>query len=161
MAPYFEFLNNRVDPNRMKKRLTVLFLIVAGVLHAQEWQSSFDAALNLAKKENKPIVLVFSGSDWCAPCIRLKRNILDSEEFKSYASSHYVLYNADFPRKKKNQLPEDISEVNKSLAGKYNPKGYFPLVVVLDKNESVLGKTGFNTKSTPKKYIATLNDFVK
>ncbi len=145
----------------MKKILTIAFLIVAGTLHAQEWQSSFDEAVSLATKEDKPIVLVFSGSDWCAPCIRLKRNILESEEFRSYAASNYVLYNADFPRKKKNQLPADKSEANKSLAEKFNPKGYFPLVVVLDKNQSVLGKTGFNARATPEKYIATLNDFVK
>ena len=145
----------------MKKFLTILCCIVAGALHAQEWQSNFDAAVSKANMEDKPIVLVFSGSDWCAPCIRLKRNILESEEFKSYASSHYVLYNADFPRRKKNQLPEGKSLVNKSLAEKYNPKGYFPLVVVLDKNEAVLGKTGFDTKASPKKYIATLNGFVK
>ncbi len=145
----------------MKKVLTIAFCIITAMLHSQEWQHSFDAAVDLANLENKPIVLVFSGSDWCAPCIRLKRNILDSEEFKSYASSHYVLYNADFPKKKKNQLPEDLSAVNKSLAEKYNPKGYFPLVVVLDKDESVLGKTGFNVRATPEKYIATLNGFVK
>lgn len=131
------------------------------MLHSQEWQTSFDAAVSLSQKEDKPIVLVFSGSDWCAPCIRLKRNILESEEFKSYASSNYVLYNADFPRKKKNQLPEGLSSVNKTLAEKYNPKGYFPLVVVLDKNQSILGKTGFDVKASPKKYIATLNGFVK
>ena len=145
----------------MKKVLTIAFCIITAILHSQEWQHSFGDAVGQAQNEDKPIVLVFSGSDWCAPCIRLKRNILDSEEFKSYASSNYVLYNADFPRKKKNQLPEEKSSVNKTLAEKYNPKGYFPLVVVLDKNETVLGKTGFNVKASPKKYIATLNGFVK
>ncbi|MBO0321929.1 thioredoxin family protein [Muricauda sp. CAU 1633] len=145
----------------MKKFLTIVFLCFVGVMHAQEWQDNFNDAVDLAIQEDKPIVLVFSGSDWCAPCIRLKRNILDSDEFKSYAFSHYVLYNADFPRKKKNQLPEDKTAVNKTLAEKYNPKGYFPLVVVLDKNQSVLGKTGFNVRATPEKYIAVLNDFVK
>ena len=161
MAPPFGFLSNRVNPNHMKKFLTIAFLVLVGTLHAQKWQTNFNDAVDVANKEDKPIVLVFSGSDWCAPCIRLKRNILESEEFKSYASSHYVLYNADFPRKKKNKLPEDKTTVNRTLAEKYNPKGYFPLVVVLDKNQSVLGKTGFNVRATPKKYIATLNDFVK
>ena len=145
----------------MKIVLTIAFCTLIGMLHAQEWQSNFDEAVDIAQKEDKPIVLVFSGSDWCAPCIRLKKKIFESEEFKSYASSHYVLYNADFPRKKKNQLPQDKLGDNKILAEKYNSKGYFPLVVVLDKNQSVLGKTGFDAKASPQKYIATLNGFVK
>lgn len=145
----------------MKRYLTLLFFVCLGALHAQDWQESFDDALKKANSENKPIVLVFSGSDWCAPCIRLKKSILDSEEFRAYASENYVLYNADFPRKKQNQLPEDKSGVNKTLAEKYNPKGYFPLVVVLDKKETVLGKTGFTPRQTPEKYISVLNKFIK
>ena len=145
----------------MKKILILLSLVFASALHAQEWQPSFNDAVSKAKEENKPIVLVFSGSDWCAPCIRLKKHIFDSDEFKAYALEHYVLYNADFPRKKQNQLPEPLLNANKSLIEKYNPKGYFPLVVVLDKNEKVLGETGFVARSTPEKYIASLNKFIK
>lgn len=145
----------------MKRLLTLLLLVCLGSLQAQEWQDSYASALDRANTTDKPIVLVFSGSDWCAPCIRLKKSILDSEEFKTYASKNYVLYNADFPRKKQNQLPEEKSGVNKKLAEKYNPKGYFPLIVVLDKNESVLGETGFNPRLTPEKYISLLNKFIK
>lgn len=145
----------------MKQFLGIVFFVFFGSLQAQEWQNSFDEAVTLANAEDKPIVLVFSGSDWCAPCIRLKKQILESEEFKTYASEHYVMYNADFPRKKKNELPQALAETNTSLAEKYNPKGHFPLVVVLDKDQSVLGKTGFNVRTTPKKYISILNGFIQ
>lgn len=144
----------------MKQFLKIIFLLVFGSLQAQEWQSSFDKAVGLANKENKPIILVFSGSDWCAPCIRLEKKIWQSEEFKLYANEHYVLYKADFPKKKKNELPLELSETNAALAQKFNPKGHFPLVVVLDKDQSVLGKTGFNVKASPKKYISILNGFI-
>lgn len=145
----------------MKQFLGIVFFVFFGGLQAQEWQNSFDEAVTLANAEDKPIVLVFSGSDWCAPCIRLKKQILESEEFKAYASEHYVMYNADFPRKKKNELPQALAEANTSLAEKYNPKGHFPLVVVLDKHQSVLGKTGFNVRTMPKKYISILNGFIQ
>lgn len=145
----------------MKQLLTVLFFVCFGTLQAQEWQDSFASAMSEATEADKPIVLVFSGSDWCAPCIRLKKSILDSEEFKTYATENYVLYNADFPRKKQNQLPQEKSGENKALAEKYNPKGYFPLIVVLDKNGSVLGETGFNPRLTPEKYISLFNKFIK
>ncbi|TXN35012.1 thioredoxin family protein [Flagellimonas hymeniacidonis] len=145
----------------MKHLFFIVCCLFFGSLHAQQWQESFDDAVKLANEEDKPIVLVFSGSDWCPPCIRLKRNILDSEDFKAYASSHYIMYNADFPRKKKNLLPLDKLNANKSLAEKYNPKGHFPLVVVMNKQEMVLGKTGFDRKASPEKYISKLNSFVK
>lgn len=145
----------------MKKFFLIASCLFFATLQAQEWNENFDDALKLAKQDDKPIVLVFSGSDWCAPCIRLKKNILDSEEFKTYAASHYVLYNADFPRKKNNQLSSEKTSANKSLAEKFNPKGHFPLVVVMDKKQTVLGTAGFSPKSSPEEYIALLNGFVK
>ncbi|MBO0329220.1 thioredoxin family protein [[Muricauda] lutisoli] len=145
----------------MKKVIYILLFASFGMLQAQQWQENFDDALAKASAEDKPIVLVFSGSDWCAPCIRLKRHVFDSDEFKAYALEHYVMYDADFPRKKKNQLPEEKLNVNKSLAEKYNPRGYFPLVVVIDKDQNVLGTTGFVARTSPEKYIKTLNKFLK
>lgn len=101
----------------------------------------------------------FSGSDWCAPCMKLERTIWDSEEFRVYAKEHYVLVRADFPRKKSNKLSEEQEAKNAKLAEKYNSEGYFPLVVVMDKNASVLGKTGYE-KLTPNEYIKHLNSFI-
>ncbi|WP_222984759.1 thioredoxin family protein [Flagellimonas meishanensis] len=145
----------------MKKFLSILCLLCVGTIHAQLWQESFETALKRANEEGKPIVLVFSGSDWCAPCIRLKKHILDTDTFKSYATSHYILYNADFPRRKKNQLSENKLNSNKSLAEKFNSKGHFPLVVMLDKKQLVLGQTSFYAKSSPQEYIALLNSFLQ
>ncbi len=141
--------------------MLMAFYFFVATLQAQLWQETFDGAIDQANEENKPIVLVFSGSDWCAPCIRLKRSILESDYFKTYASANYILYNADFPRKKKNQLPLDKLNTNKSLAEKYNPKGYFPLVVLMDKQQVVLGKTGFSKKNSPEEYVSVLNGFLE
>lgn len=127
---------------------------------AQNWESSFEQALLLSKQEKKPIILVFSGSDWCAPCIKLERDIWQSEEFKTYADEHYVLYKADFPRKKVNRLSDEIKGQNDKLAKKYNPNGHFPLVTVLNSNEEVLGNTGYK-KLSPDQYMSLLNSFVK
>jgi thioredoxin-related protein len=127
---------------------------------AQDWKESYGEALSISEKEAKPLVLVFAGSDWCAPCIKLEKSIWQSEEFASYAKENYVLYKADFPRKKNNQLPEAMADQNKILAQQFNPKGYFPLVVVLNSDEKVLGETGYK-KLTPNQYISLLNSFVE
>ena len=130
------------------------------VLCAQEWNDDFKDAMAIAQQENKPIILVFSGSDWCAPCIKLDRDIWQSNEFKAYAKENYILYKADFPRKKENRLVLERATQNKSLADNYNPKGYFPLVLVLGKQGNILGQTGYQ-KTTPKEYISLLNSFGK
>ncbi|WP_394750455.1 thioredoxin family protein [Spongiimicrobium salis] len=146
----------------MKKQnaLIILSFFFTLSVFSQEWKTDYADALATAEKEHKPIVLVFSGSDWCGPCKRLNKSVWQSEAFKSYAKEHYVLYNADFPKKKKNQLPTELVEQNKALAEKYNPKGHYPLVLVLNENEKVLGKTGYK-KMDPNTYIEHLNSFMK
>lgn len=144
----------------MRKLLFVCLLYVPMALCAQEWNDDFKDAMAIAQQENKPIILVFSGSDWCAPCIKLDRDIWQSEEFKAYSKQNYVLYRADFPRKKENKLKDQLIQQNKELADRYNSKGYFPLVLVLDKNGKILGETGYK-KTTPKSYISLFNSFGK
>ncbi|MBQ4822599.1 thioredoxin family protein [Aquimarina sp. MMG016] len=129
-------------------------------LSAQEWLTDFEIARKKAKEDNKHIILVFAGSDWCAPCIKLEKQILETEEFQKYAKENYVLLKADFPRKKKNQLPESLQNQNIKLAEIYNKSGGFPLVVVLDKEGKKLGETGYK-KVTPAFYIETLNRMIK
>lgn len=144
--------------NKLNLTLLVLFVFTTPLL-AQNWQDSFDQSKELAAKENKPLILVFSGSDWCAPCMKLEHEIWNSEAFKLYASKNYILYKADFPRKKKNKLDEKLVEQNEQLAEKYNTKGYFPHVVVLDSSGKIAGQTGYK-KLSPEEYIEHLNSFL-
>ncbi len=126
--------------------------------NAQDWHTDFEQAKRIAKEKNQNIVLVFEGSDWCAPCKKLNREIFNSKEFKTYSKEHFVLLKVDFPKKKKNKLTKIQQEKNYSLAEKYNHRGFFPLVVVLNKKGDVLGETGY-TKSSPTEYIELLAAF--
>ena len=114
----------------------------------------------ISANNNQNIVLVFQGSDWCAPCIKLDREIWNTEEFRNYANDNYVMLRADFPKKKKNALTEDQQEKNNKLAEMYNKNGHFPFVVILDSNGKVIGETGY-LKISPKEYIAHINSFIK
>lgn len=145
----------------MKKVILIAFLsFIFNSLPAQEWITDYDEAIKLASEKNRNIVLVFQGSDWCAPCIKLEREIWTSEEFKTFANEHFLLLKADFPRKKANQLDKAQQEKNNKLAEKYNKAGNFPLVVVLDANGNILGETGYQ-KITPREYITLLTNFEK
>ncbi len=137
----------------------VIVLFQFTTIFAQNWQLDLNEAQKTARENDKKLILVFSGSDWCAPCIKLEKEIWESEEFQQYAEAHYVMVRADFPRHKENKLPEDQAAKNAKLAEKYNPRGYFPLVVVMNENAKVLGKTGYKDMS-PEAYIEHLNSFI-
>ena len=135
-----------------------LLLIIFGASFAQDWQTDFVKAKEIASKNDRPIILVFQGSDWCAPCIKLDKEVWSTDEFKAYAKDHFVMLQADFPKRKANALEAIQQEHNNKLAEAYNTNGYFPYVVVLDKNGKVLGSTGYK-KMSPKDYISLLESF--
>lgn len=116
--------------------------------YSQNWKSNFDEAKQEAIKDNKNILLVFSGSDWCAPCIKLDNLVWKSEAFKLESEKKWILYKADFPKKKANQLPKELAESNNKLAEKYNKNGSFPLVILLDNSGKIIGMTGFKNISS-------------
>lgn len=144
----------------MKKFITVLVLAITSFGFAQDWNYNFEEAKTLAKEQNKDIVIIFSGSDWCAPCIKLDKNIWQSDAFKKESADKWILVKANFPRKKANQLSEEQEAHNRSLAEKYNLEGSFPLVVLLDKDGKVLGKMGFKNV-TPEEYIKMMHALKK
>jgi thioredoxin-related protein len=111
----------------------LLFTLLEG-----EWLTNFDEAKQKATIENKYILLNFSGSDWCGPCIKMKKEVFESEEFLSISNQQLVLVRADFPRSKKNQLSKEQSKHNEALAEKYNPNGKFPYTLLLTNTGEVL-----------------------
>ncbi|MEC5171735.1 thioredoxin family protein [Chryseobacterium nepalense] len=121
----------------MKTLLSAIVMVVFSIgFHAQN-------RLETAKKtaaENKELILLnFSGSDWCIPCIKLHKNIIETEDFKKLQADNVILYiNADFPRNKKNQLSADLKKENAALADQYNPKGLFPYTLLLNQKGKVL-----------------------
>ncbi len=98
---------------------------------AEVWNSNFEEAMLKAEQQNKEILLVFTGSDWCSVCIRLERDVLNKPTFLDYVKTRYILYNADFPAKKSNKLSKETQAQNEVLAEKYNKKGIFPKGVVI------------------------------
>jgi len=102
------------------------------------WLNDFEQAKTLAQERHKLILLNFSGSDWCGPCIKMKREIFETPEFQSYADENLVLVRADFPRQKKNRLDAKQQEHNGKLAEQYNPTGKFPLTLLMTAEGKVI-----------------------
>jgi thioredoxin-related protein len=144
----------------MKKYWSILFLFTVTFGYSQNWKTNFEEAQKEGKEQNKNILLVFSGSDWCAPCIKLDNEVWKSDAFKLEAEKNWVIYKADFPKKKANQLSLELVESNNKLAEKYNRNGSFPLVILLDKTGKVIGMTGFQNISASE-YIQLIHSLEK
>ncbi|OOQ56696.1 thioredoxin family protein [Mucilaginibacter pedocola] len=133
-------------------------IMLAFVTPEVNWSGDFNEAQKEAQRSHKFIVVNFSGSDWCGPCIRTRKEILETKTFEDYAAGHLVLVRADFPRQKKNQLPKDQVKRNEALADKYNPEGEFPLTLLIDENGKVLKKWDGFPNVTPDKFVAQISE---
>lgn len=144
------------------KRFFALMLVslsVLGSLRAAEatWLTNYDAALKQAAAEKKPVLIDFTGSDWCGWCIRLDKEVFSQKEFMDYAAENLVLLKLDFPHKK--ELPATEKAQNEKLAKKYKIEG-FPTIVVLDSHAKQIGELGYE-KGGAAKWITSLEKVTK
>lgn len=145
----------------MQKLVTFLFLAAFALnLHAAEakWLTDFDAVKKQAAKENKAILMDFTGSDWCPPCKALKKNVFDKEEFSKFAADKLVLMELDFPNDKKKITPE-IAASNKKLGSEFKVEGY-PTIIVLDKDGKELGRMVGYGGDSPSAYIKKIENLM-
>ena len=117
------------------------------------WETDFSKAAQNAQKEHKYMLLNFSGSDWCIPCIKLHKEVFESDAFNSYAADNLVLVNADFPRLKKNGLSKEQEKRNEVLADKYDKQGHFPYTVLLDEKGAVVKTWDGYPNVNPEQFI--------
>ena len=123
--------------------LLATFIIVTGT-NAQPFRSS-EEAFSVARQKNHCLLLIFSGSDWCIPCKRIEKNILSDTLFREFAQQQLVTFIADFPQKKK--LPADQKTDNETLAEEFNPKGSFPLLLLLKPDRTIVASLEYENYS--------------
>ena len=126
----------------MKRFALVLFLVLAGAFTLcaapENWHTDYDAAVKLAQKEKKSLLVLFTGSDWCPGCIALDKHALRKPEFKEYAGKHLVLVYMDSPRHIR-QSEKERAEVVK-LNRKLDPGPYVPSTVIVSSDGRILGR---------------------
>ena len=147
----------------MRLNLFILFLFLIHLTSAQEsnmWITDYEEAIDLSKKKGIPVLINFSGSDWCRPCMLLSKTIFETTRFHSFAKDSLILLNIDFPRRKKNTPQKEEMIKREKLAEKYNKKGSFPLVIIINHNGDVLAETGYK-KITVNEYIRHIKILVQ
>jgi thioredoxin-related protein len=138
----------------------MVFFAAIASLYGTGWHTNMAEAKELAQKEHRHILLNFSGSDWCGPCILLRKDILDQPAFMQMADTMLVLVNADFPRKKKNQPTADQQRLADQMADRYNPKGQFPLTLLLTAEGKVLKQWEGNPGVSPEVFSAQVKSAI-
>lgn len=106
------------------------------------WISTYKEALKKAKKEKKPVLIYFTGSDWCGPCKILDDELFHSEKFKTISDNDLVLLEVDIPRRKDLIEPDKMSE-NLYLQKKYKVKSFPTLMMVNHRGKKIAEKKGY------------------
>lgn len=133
------------------KKILIFFLLVVGscAVEAQElvWNNNLNKALEISKKTKKPLMLFFTGSDWCGWCKRLQNEVFKKPEFATWAKDNVVLVEVDFPRR--TPLTPELQTQNSQLQQFFEIRGY-PTVWLVNagKNDGKisfekLGSTGY------------------
>lgn len=136
----------------------LIFLGVAAVCaqgFAVEWLTDLPGAMARAQKEQKAVLLYFTGSDWCPWCQKLRSEVFDRFEFACYAAGNLIMVEVDFPRRKRISL--DQLNANYALASKYGIGGY-PTVILLNSDGVVLGKCSY-VEGGVGPFVATIERF--
>jgi protein disulfide-isomerase len=138
----------------------IILLLVAALLatvlpaFAGGWNDNYQLALDTAAKENKKVLLDFTGSDWCSWCMKLKKETFDQSDFKDYADKNLVLVEVDFPQGK--TLSPEVKKQNDSLQEKYKIDG-FPTLVLLDSKGKLIKQNSGYLPGGPKAFIDWVN----
>jgi len=139
----------------MKNIIVIVLLFVSAFFYAQEhdvhlkWETDFEVAKTKSKKNQKPILMLFTGSDWCQPCKNLKKDFFNSKDFLK-KSKGFVLLLVDFPRNKELITPVQES-ANKALSAKYGIRS-FPTIIAVNHNGAIIDKIKSYSSSRDTRY---------
>ena len=151
----------------MKKVFITLLLVMGSfAVQAQElkWETDINKAIKVSNKTKKPMLLFFTGSDWCGWCIRLQKEVLKTTEFAKWAQANVVLVELDYPRSKPQS--EAIKNQNNGLQQIFGIQGfptiYFATAKVKGGKPSYtgIGSTGYVAGGT-KAWLEVANGILK
>ncbi len=153
----------------MKTILFSTLLFISSSLFSQveklTWHTDLVKAIEISTKEKKPLMLFFTGSDWCGWCIRLQNEVFKMPEFVEWANDNVVLVDIDFPKNKSKQSTE-LQQQNNLLQQQFGIQGYPTIHFVrpdkIDGKTSLtkLGNTGYRAGGPPV-WIAEANSYIQ
>lgn len=155
----------------MKYKLAAIFSVLTLALSVKaavtadgavsgEWTQDYDAAVSLAAEQGLPLLINFTGSDWCYWCKLMDSKVFSQEEWKTWAKGKIVLAFIDFPRTN-TLVPKKYQARNRALAEKFGILGYPTYIVLASDGKTILGQLGASRDAAPAKFIADLEALLK
>ncbi len=144
----------------MKKIRLLISLVATGFLcimasAGTPWLTDQSAAETAARKEGKPILMLFTGSDWCPYCVQMEKQVYSSPEFQTFAKEKLVLLMLDFPARK--ALPKKTRRQNQLLQQKYDIRGFPTCILAAPDGKELLRISGARSKG---EFLTALNEAV-
>lgn len=127
---------------------------------AGHWTMDYDAATKLAAEKELPMLLNFTGSDWCGWCKLMDKNVFAEKDWKKFAADNVILVTIDFP-KDKSIVPEKFVDRNKELQKKFGVRGYPTYIILESDGETKLGQLGAGKDKTPESFIEEFKGVVR
>jgi thiol-disulfide isomerase/thioredoxin len=137
--------------------LALAFFTYIRFAPAQEVLHDPNIAFAAATRTGKDILLIFSGSDWCIPCIRIEKKILSDSSFQKFAGERLVILVADFPQRKR--VPDSLRIQYEALAEQFDPSGQFPQIILLDSGRKRVADVAY-TDQPPGDFIRDLRSLL-
>lgn len=159
----------------MKAKLVILSLAVAAAAltmtaraekvaaagaEVGKWTQDYDAAKALAAEKSLPVLVNFTGSDWCYWCKLMERKVFTKDEWKEWAKDKILLAFINFPQNSK-LVPKKFVKRNEELQRKFGIEGYPTFILLASDGETVLGELGASRDASPEKFIAQIEELLK
>ena len=142
----------------MRKILFTAILVFSTVLAAgdPQWETDYEVAKSRAEKENKSILINFTGSDWCGWCKKLDKEVFRTDDFNVFVNDNLVLLKVDFPKFTK--LTNEQVKANEKMAYSFGVRG-FPTIYLVDEAGKIKLQTGYVPGGSPA-YIKHLKGYL-
>ena len=138
---------------RLRHLLLIPALLSSTFAAGEDWTADYEAAKKRAAAEGKDLLIDFTGSDWCAWCIKLRKEVFEQPGFAP-AKDKFVLLELDYP-KDKSRVSEAVATQNAALIKQYPIKGY-PTILLCDASGKPFASTGYQPGG-PEKYLPHLD----
>jgi thioredoxin-related protein len=161
---FFEQIWHSSAINKKMKRLVqqmIFWLLSVALLSSWShaalpgWTSDFEQAKERAQKENKMLLVEFTGSDWCPPCMRMRQQVFSKKSFLAYASRRFVLVELDFPMR-----DPELKKKNDVYARQFRIEG-MPMIVLLDQEGKEFERFFASDYPTEKEFVRHLDQVLQ
>lgn len=142
--------------NRVLAAVFVCLAVVGPALASDRWLRNYDEAMAAAERTGRPVLTIFTGSDWCPHCVTLEKKVLDSQHFLSWAENRVVLLMIDLPQQ---GISQEERNVRSRVCIKYGVRTFPNTVLIAPDGAKIMGQSGYHGQ-TPEAWLASLEKHV-